>query len=106
MAKKDIRVIQGDSYDLGFRVTGAAGPFNFAAPGTVLTAQVTDVAGTRAVRSFVIQERNFSQGSFVIHLDPEDTNVLRGKYSWFCKYQNGNRVITLAYGTLTSIRAA
>lgn len=104
MAKKEITVIEGDSFDLGFTVSGTSGPVDFSSPGTELKAIILTLNGSQVLREFSIHDVDLPNGMFNIHLDAEETAALHGKYGWAVKYISGTKSITLAGGDLIARR--
>lgn len=104
MASKNIEIIQGDTYTMGFRVSGATGPKDFTLPGTRLYAHITDPSGRRVLAKFKIIPINMANGEFRIHLDSNSSVGLRGKNLWSVRYEIGDLTTTLAGGTI-SVRA-
>ena len=98
MARKDVEVIQGDTFNMGFRVSGIEGPIDFTAPDTIIYAQITDASGRKVVEKFEIEPTAPEVGEFRIHLDADTTAGLRGKHLWSVRYERGPRVVTLAGG--------
>lgn len=101
MARKDVEVIQGDSFTLGFRVSGSMGPVDFTAPDVRIYAQVTDLSGRKVVAQFRLLLTDPEYGEFRVHLDSSTTNSLRGKHLWSVRYERGDKTTTLAGGEFT-----
>jgi len=101
MARKNIDLIQGDSFTMGFRVAGATGPMDFTRPGTRLYAHITDPSGRRVLSRFSIIPINMANGEFRIHLDSAKSVSLRGKQIWAVRYEIDDRAVTLAGGDFT-----
>lgn len=101
MASKNIELIQGDSFTMGFRVSGVEGPVDFTRAGTHLYAHITDLSGRRVLARFKILPVDMALGQFRIFLDSEKSNALRGKHLWSVRYEIGDRTTTLAGGTMT-----
>jgi len=101
MASKDIEIIQGDTFTMGFRVVGKQGPVDFTAPDVRLFGSVTDASGRRIVGKFEIIPVDLEQGQFRIFLDSQVTAALRGKHIWAVRYERGINVTTIAGGNFT-----
>lgn len=99
MASKDIEVIQGDTFTMGFRVMNASGPVDFTPADVRVFGAVTDSSGRRILGKFDIIPVDLTQGQFRIFLDSQVTAALRGKNLWAVRYERGQQVTTIAGGT-------